>query len=190
MTSILTLYLLIQVIQMCCHGVTSTSCQQDETDSFHFSLPVSMETQNDDWDSPVQVTGAVSGWGHTLYWAGHQLQWAFAFQGCGSAPLIPASQSQQEVGRLMDARVDVDDRVYAFQLDSALARGGTRPEEEGFLALPIQDVLPAPAHIPASFWGKTWAQIELEDEEKVERLVRQFRRGHYVCYFDSESLAR
>lgn len=44
-----------QVIKMCCYGVTSTSCQQEETDSFHFSLPVSMETQSDDWDSPVQV---------------------------------------------------------------------------------------------------------------------------------------
>lgn len=43
-----------QVIQMC-YGVSSSPCQQEETESFHFSLPVSMETQSDDWDSPVQV---------------------------------------------------------------------------------------------------------------------------------------
>lgn len=38
-----------QVIQKCCHGVTSTSCQE----KFFFSLPVSMDTQSDD---SVQVS--------------------------------------------------------------------------------------------------------------------------------------
>ncbi|XP_029986448.1 DBF4-type zinc finger-containing protein 2 [Sphaeramia orbicularis] len=158
-----------EVIQTCCHGVTSTSCQQEETDSFHFSLPVSMETHNDDWDSPVQVV----------------------LQRRSS----PVQVIQQDVGRLMDIQVDMDDHGYAFQLDSALhgqhkAGGGAKQEEEGFLALPIQEIMPTPAHIPASFWGKTWAQIEQEDEEKVGKLIRQFRQGPLLCYFDSESLAR
>lgn len=41
-----------QVIQRCCYG--AISCQ-DDTDSFQLSLPVSMETPSEDWDSPVQV---------------------------------------------------------------------------------------------------------------------------------------
>ncbi|KAJ3584486.1 hypothetical protein NHX12_014981 [Muraenolepis orangiensis] len=38
--------------------------------------------------------------------------------------------------------------------------------------------------------GKSWAQIQLEDEEKVESLVQQFRHTPFLCYFDTESLAR
>lgn len=34
---------------MCCYGISG------ETDSLHFSLPISMETKSEDWDSPVQV---------------------------------------------------------------------------------------------------------------------------------------
>ncbi|XP_053273252.1 DBF4-type zinc finger-containing protein 2 isoform X1 [Pleuronectes platessa] len=147
-----------EVIQMCGHGITSTSDQQEETESFHFSLPVFMETQSDDWDSPVQVSPAEG----------------------------------RDLGQLMDVQVRLDDQVYSHQLDSALhsKAGGGATQEQGFWALPIEQILPAPAFIPESFWGKTWAQIEQEDEEKVERLVGQFRRGRFVCYFDSESLAR
>lgn len=36
-----------QVIQTCCY---------DDADSFHFSLPVTAETQSEEWDSPVQVS--------------------------------------------------------------------------------------------------------------------------------------
>lgn len=42
-----------QVIQKCCHGVSSTSCHKER---FFFSLPVSMETQSEDGDSVVQVS--------------------------------------------------------------------------------------------------------------------------------------
>ncbi|XP_073318864.1 DBF4-type zinc finger-containing protein 2 [Pagrus major] len=160
-----------EVIKMCCYGVTSTSCQQEETESFHFSLPVSMETQSDDWDSPVQRDTLPA---HT--------------------PVQVSHVDEQDLSRLMDVQVDLEDQVYSYQLDSALrgkqqAGGGAR-HEEGFWTLPIEEVLPAPAHIPESFRGKTWTQIEQEDEEKVERLVRQFRRDRFICYFDSESLAR
>ncbi|KAM8722305.1 DBF4-type zinc finger-containing protein 2 isoform 2-T2 [Acanthopagrus schlegelii] len=160
-----------KVIKMCCYGVTSTSCQQEETDSFHFSLPVSMETQSDDWDSPVQHDTLLA---HT--------------------PVQVSHVDEQDLSRLMDVQVDLEDQVYSYQLDSAL-RGERRAgdgakQKEGFWTLPIEEVLPAPAHIPESFRGKTWTQIEQEDEEKVERLVRQFRRDRFICYFDSESLAR
>lgn len=156
-----------EVIQRCCYG--AISCQ-DDTDSFQLSLPVSMETQSEDWDSPVQVV----------------------LQRARTLSDTPAQVSQAE-GRdlchLMDAQVDVEDRVYSQQLDFALHGPGDRTEE-GFWTLPIEEVRPAPERIPESFRGKTWTQIQQEDEEKVERLVRQFRRGRFICYFDTESLAR
>lgn len=101
---------------------------------------------------------------------------------------------EQDLSHLMDVQVDLEDQVYSSQLDTALhsewrAGGGGR-QDEGFWTLPIEEVLPAPAHIPESFRGKTWAQIEQEDEEKVDKLVQQFRRERFICYFDSESLAR
>lgn len=156
-----------EVIQMCCHGDSPPPCQQEETDSFHLSLPVSMETQSEDWDSPVQVASQ---------------------QGRRDAPV--QTTEGQDLSCLMDTQVDLEDQVYSYQLDSALL-GEHRPaQDQGFWTLPIEEVLPAPKHIPESFMGKTWDQIEKEDEERVDRLVRQFRRGRFVCYFDSESLAR
>lgn len=100
---------------------------------------------------------------------------------------------EQHVSRLMEVQVDLEDQTYAQQLDRALQsqqRAGDGARPEGFWSLPIEDVLPAPEHIPESFKGKTWAQIEQEDEEKVENLVQQFRQENFICYFDSESLAR
>ncbi|XP_042369072.1 DBF4-type zinc finger-containing protein 2 [Plectropomus leopardus] len=160
-----------EVIQRCCHGVTSTSQQQEETESFHFSLPSSTGTHSDDWDSPVQQ---------------------------GQTPgdtAVQVSQGEgQDLSCLMDVQVDLEDQVYSCQLDSALhserRAGGGAKQEQGFWSLPIDEVLPAPEHIPESFRGKTWTQIEQEDEERVEKLVRQFRRGRFICYFDTESLAR
>lgn len=100
----------------------------------------------------------------------------------------------QRVSRLMEVQVDLEDQMYAQQLDAALQSQQRARDvaglEDGFWALPIEEVLPAPEHIPESFRGKTWAQIEQEDEEKVEKLVRQFRKEKFICYFDSESLAR
>ncbi|XP_038595525.1 DBF4-type zinc finger-containing protein 2-like [Micropterus salmoides] len=164
-----------EVIQMCCYGVSSTSCHQRETERFHFSLPVSMETQSDDWDSPVQV---VLQRGPTL----------------SNTPVQVSQMEEQDLSRLMDVQVDLDDQVYSHQLDSALhserRTGNGARKDEGFWTLPIEEVLPAPAYIPESFRGKTWAQIEQEDEEKVDKLVRQFRQERFICYFDTESLAR
>ncbi|KAM6958000.1 uncharacterized protein LKV04_022138 [Tautogolabrus adspersus] len=148
-----------EVIQMCCYDVSSTPCQREETESFHFSIPVSTETQSDDWDSPLQV-----------------------------------SQTEgQDLSRLMDVQVQLD-QVYTYQLESALHNErqalGMAGHDQGFWTLPIDEILPVPQHIPESFRGKTWAQVEQEDEDKVEQLVRQFRGEKFICYFDSESLAR
>nr|XP_046238790.1 DBF4-type zinc finger-containing protein 2 isoform X2 [Scatophagus argus] len=163
-----------EVIQMCCYGINSTTCQQGETESVHFSLPVSMETQSDDWDSHVQVV----------------LQQQ---QTLSDTPVQVSQTEEQDLSRLMDVQVDLEDQAYSHQLDSALhgkQQAGGGGQDDGFWTLPVEEVLPAPAHIPQSFRGKTWAQIEQEDEEKVDKLVQQFRKETFICYFDSESLAR
>lgn len=102
------------------------------------------------------------------------------------APVQVSQPTRQELTCLMDLQVLLEDQVYQEQLHSALNRkhlttGGAEQEQ----ASP-----PEPQHLPESFRGKTWAQIQQEDEERVERLVRQFRRQTFTCYFDSESLAR
>lgn len=53
------IWTLPQVIQKCCHGVSSTSCHEE---MFFFSLPVSMETQSDDRDSVGQVSQRKALW--------------------------------------------------------------------------------------------------------------------------------
>ncbi|XP_012713744.2 DBF4-type zinc finger-containing protein 2 isoform X2 [Fundulus heteroclitus] len=159
-----------EVIHRCCYSLTSPHHPQEETDSFHLSLPVSMDTQSEDWDTPVQGV----------------------FQKAGTSTDVPVQvvqAEQRDLGRLMDAQVDMEDQVYSNQLDCALLGGGVQ-QDQGFWNLPTEDVLPVPEHVPKSFRGKTWAQIEQEDEERVERLVQQFRRGRFLCYFDTESLAR
>ncbi|KAK5607504.1 hypothetical protein CRENBAI_019178 [Crenichthys baileyi] len=159
-----------QVIQMCCHSLSSPNHQQEEMESLHLSLPVTMETQSEDWDTPVQGI----------------------FQRAGTSTDTPVQMAQKEgrdLGHLMDIRVDMEDQVYSNQLDSALLGGGVK-QDKGFWNLPIDNVLPVPEHIPESFKGKSWTQIQQEDEERVERLVQQFRLGRFICYFDTESLAR
>lgn len=124
----------------------------------------------------------------------HYLIQLVSLQVALQTPVQVRQIEDQHVSRLMKVQVDLEDQTYAHQLDRALqsqqrAGDGARLEE-GFWSLPIEEVLPAPEHIPESFKGKTWAQIEQEDEEKVENLVQQFRKERFICYFDSESLAR
>lgn len=91
-----------------------------------------------------------------------------------------------EVETLLEVQVDVE-QDYSEQLQWVLER----PEGRGgFLERPIESVLPAPQLIPPSFRGKSWTQIEKEDEARVLKLVQQFKTGVRTCYFDSESLAR
>lgn len=97
---------------------------------------------------------------------------------------IQMSQSyRQDLTCLMGLQVLLDNQVYKDQLHSVLHLSGEGVKQD-------QALTPGPRHIPESFRGKSWAQIQQEDEEKVERLVHQFRRHTFTCYFDSESLAR
>ncbi|XP_020513770.1 DBF4-type zinc finger-containing protein 2 isoform X1 [Labrus bergylta] len=163
-----------EVIQMYCYDISSTPCQREETESFHFSIPVSTDTTTDDWDPPLQ-SKICSQRGPTLSYA-HP-----------SYTPVQVSQTEgQDLSRLMDVQVQLD-QVYTYQLESVL---GMARQDQGFWTLPIDEILPAPQHIPESFRGKTWAQVEQEDMDKVEQLVRQFRGEKFLCYFDSESLAR
>ncbi|KAK0140105.1 DBF4-type zinc finger-containing protein 2 [Merluccius polli] len=185
---------------------------QGETESFHFSLPSSQRTgESDDWDTPVQ----------------------FALDCRELRPQVetpPVQLSQLEAWKLTcltESQVQLDDNVYAGQLDSTLrtlqansgrsqqldsalitlpANSGRsqqldsalrtlpvdsrRSRQVGYKFLPIEEVRPRPTYIPESFRGKTCAQIEQEDEEKIESLVHQFRHTAFLCYFDTESLAR
>ncbi|XP_036066745.1 DBF4-type zinc finger-containing protein 2 isoform X2 [Oryzias melastigma] len=156
-----------EVIQVCCYGISSTNYQQEEPESIHLSLPSSMATYSADWDLGVQ--GGVD----------------------ASTPVQLRLMEKHNFSHLMDVQVELEDRMYSEQLDSALfnLKGGTK-QDEGFWTLPIEEVLPAPENIPESFRGKSWVQIEKEDEEKVNKLVQQFRQGRFICYFDTESLAR
>lgn len=97
---------------------------------------------------------------------------------------IQMSQSyKQELTCLMGLQVLLEDQVYKDQLHTVFHLSGERVKQDQ--ALPSES-----RHIPESFRGKSWAQIQQEDEEKVERLVHQFRQHSFTCYFDSESLAR
>ncbi|XP_057679661.1 DBF4-type zinc finger-containing protein 2 isoform X2 [Corythoichthys intestinalis] len=144
-----------EVIQNCCHGDTLKSCPLEDTDSFHFSLPHSLQTQSD-WDSPVQVDSCV--------------------------PLI--QRQLKDFSHLTDIQVDLTDQVYSHQLELALHN--KRCAQKVHRSVPRE----VPKNLPESLQGKTWSQIEEEDEKRVDDLVRQFRQGHFVCYFDSDSLAR
>lgn len=83
----------------------------------------------------------------------------------------------------MGLQVLLKDPVYKDHLYSALHLSDEGGKQD-------QAIPPELRLVPESFRGKSWAQIQQEDEEKVERLVHQFRRHTFTCYFDSESLAR
>ncbi|XP_056157514.1 DBF4-type zinc finger-containing protein 2 [Lampris incognitus] len=172
-----------EVIQAHCYGRTCDPCQQGDTESFYFSLPDSLgSAESQDWVDAVQVAlerGAIHTESHPTLMATPPL----------TRGLVKQVGEGWDATCLMEAQVDLEDQVYSHQLDTAL-HVGRREEEEGYRARPIEEILPSPLHIPPSFRGKTWAQIEREDEEKVESLVQQFRQGRFICYFDTESLAR
>ncbi|KAM8872358.1 DBF4-type zinc finger-containing protein 2 [Synchiropus picturatus] len=160
-----------EVIQTYCYSDGSTSCQWVETESFHLSIAVSLESLSDDWDTTGQIISSSH------------------LAGCDS-PV----KARLDISLLMDVQVDLEDQVYTKHLDSALhgrdLTGSRVRQEPSFLTIPIERVFPLPKHFPDSFRGKSWAQIEREDEEKITRMIQQFRRQQFVCYFDSESLAR
>lgn len=140
------------VIRRYCYGKE----EDERSDSLHFSLPVSMETQTD-WDVEVQ-------------------------------DFKDQSEAPPGVETLLEMKVDVE-QDYTEQLQWVLENEG-KEGKGGFLDRPIESVFPAPQFVPPSFRGKSWSQIEKEDEARVLKLVQQFKSGVRTCYFESESLCR
>ncbi|XP_048477367.1 DBF4-type zinc finger-containing protein 2 isoform X2 [Rhincodon typus] len=116
--------------------------------------------------------------------------------------------ASKDLELLTDTQITLDDRGYKTQLSSVLR---FRPEEcdktdeecparseshakadqtgDGQQAPEGDRKLRSLPCVPASFAGKTWSEIMAEDDLKVEALVKEFKEGRYLCYFDSESLA-
>ncbi|MGH0151640.1 UNVERIFIED_CONTAM: hypothetical protein FKN15_029929 [Acipenser sinensis] len=106
----------------------------------------------------------------------------------------------KDLGCLKEAHIDLKDKKYELQLSSVLhlhpeaeKKENHKKEEEGNGDIKECKndngrLLPLP-HIPQSFVGKTWSQVMNEDDLKIEALVREFRDGHFRCYFESESSA-
>ncbi|CAL8288417.1 unnamed protein product [Lota lota] len=175
-------------------GCSSPGPLKGETESFHFSLSASQRTgESDSWDTPVQAA-------------------LERRELCPQVKSPPTQLGQSEAWKLTcltESHIKLDDQVYARQLDSALRTlpadsGWSQPvdsalrtlpadsgrgRQAGYRCLPIEEVRPHPPYIPESFRGKTLAQIECEDEQKVESLVQQFRHTAFLCYFDTETLA-
>ncbi|XP_061571798.1 DBF4-type zinc finger-containing protein 2 [Cololabis saira] len=185
-----------EVIQTCCHG------NQEDWDDLRLS--VAMETQSEDWDVQVElpgggasspVRGNEGSGGSTGGLDGSAGSDVGSLQvdlpgGRASSPV--RGNEGPDLSRLMEVQVDLEDQVYSHQLDRALRSEprGARDQDQGFWTLPIEQVLPVPQHIPGSFRGKSWAEIEQEDEEKVNRLVQQFRKKNFPCFFDAEAQDR
>ncbi|XP_051876432.1 DBF4-type zinc finger-containing protein 2 isoform X2 [Pristis pectinata] len=109
---------------------------------------------------------------------------------------------------ITDARISLEDHGYKTQLSSVLrsqaeecdkmevenagpAENSVKAEyvEEKTCPLETEQRLHSLPYVPPSFAGKTWSEIMAEDDLKVEALVKEFKEGRYLCYFDSESLA-
>ncbi|XP_067844201.1 DBF4-type zinc finger-containing protein 2 [Heptranchias perlo] len=114
----------------------------------------------------------------------------------------------KDLEALTDTQITLEDRGYKTQLSSVLhfqpdecdkmeeenpASSGNFAKvehvEEKMQPLEIERKLRSLPYVPASFAGKTWSEIMAEDDLKVEALVKEFKEGRYLCYFDSESLA-
>ncbi|KAG8520941.1 DBF4-type zinc finger-containing protein 2 [Galemys pyrenaicus] len=67
-------------------------------------------------------------------------------------------------------------------IDSKVNPGKTK----GAIQNNLEPVLEALPHIPPSFVGKTWSQIMTEEDIKISALVKEFREGHFHCYFDDD----
>uniref|UniRef100_UPI00398E96B1 DBF4-type zinc finger-containing protein 2 isoform X1 n=3 Tax=Pristiophorus japonicus TaxID=55135 RepID=UPI00398E96B1 len=109
---------------------------------------------------------------------------------------------------LTETQITLEDRGYKTQLSSVLhfqpdecgkmEEENPAPSENDVKAEPVEEkVQPLESerklrslpYVPATFAGKTWSEIMAEDDLKVEALVKEFKEGRYLCYFDSESLA-
>ncbi|XP_041117651.1 DBF4-type zinc finger-containing protein 2-like [Polyodon spathula] len=106
----------------------------------------------------------------------------------------------KDFGCLKEVHIDLEDKKYESQLSSVLhlhpeaeKKVNDKKEEEGNVDIKEckheNGLIPPLPHIPQSFVGKTWSQVMYEDDLKIEALVREFRDGHFRCYFESESSA-
>ncbi|KAM4698420.1 DBF4-type zinc finger-containing protein 2 [Rhinophrynus dorsalis] len=92
----------------------------------------------------------------------------------------------KNIDLLKEINVSLDED-YKSKLTSALSACPVK-EVEDIKVESEEAILPALPHVPPSFVGKTWSQIMYEDDLKIEALVRQFKKGRFHCYFESESL--
>ncbi|XP_038643095.1 DBF4-type zinc finger-containing protein 2 isoform X1 [Scyliorhinus canicula] len=117
--------------------------------------------------------------------------------------------ASKDLDLLTDTQITLEDRDYKTQLSSVLhfqpdvcdkmeeenlipSENGVKVEnveEKPQQPLEVEQKLRSLPYVPACFAGKTWSEIMAEDDLKVEALVKEFKEGRYLCYFDSESLA-
>ncbi|XP_043549260.1 DBF4-type zinc finger-containing protein 2 isoform X1 [Chiloscyllium plagiosum] len=116
--------------------------------------------------------------------------------------------ANKDLELLTDTQITLEDRGYKTQLSSVLhfqpeecdkmeeenpahTANGVKVEQVETRPQPLEGErkLRSLPYVPASFAGKTWSEIMAEDDLKVEALVKEFKEGRYLCYFDSESLA-
>ncbi|XP_066519260.1 DBF4-type zinc finger-containing protein 2 isoform X2 [Hoplias malabaricus] len=152
-----------EVIGKYCYGHSPKQIQQEEEGSFHLSLQSINESKNsEEWDNTLQV----------------------AFE--------KNTADDKRLACLMEVHINLEDQGYKSQLHTALntvledeqTEFGETKENK------VEEIFPDLPHIPQSFVGKTWAQVMLEDDLKVDGMVKEFRQGQFRCYFDSESLAK
>lgn len=131
---------------------------------------------------------------HSMSNSAESKGWDDTLQATLDAPKV----DEKNLTGLMETHISLEDQKYKSQLDSALKPVQNMEEEIleaevraiGKANVSVDEVLPDLPHIPPSFVGKTWAQVMQEDDLKIDSLVKEFREGHFRCYFDTESLAR
>lgn len=151
-----------EVIQRHCYNRSPKSNHPEEESVFHFSLHSRSESKHsDEWDNAIQVT------------------------------LKQPTTEDKHLAGLRQIHINLKDEGYKSQLDIALntVLEGVQAEPK-FEESKIEEMIPDLPHIPASFVGKTWAQVMLEDDLKIEQMVKEFRHGQFRCYFDSKSMVK
>ncbi|CAL8407187.1 unnamed protein product [Arctogadus glacialis] len=177
------------------------------TESFHYSSSGSQRTSaSDSWDTPVQATLESRGSCPPTQ-MGQSEAWKLTCLTESQVRLDNQVYAQQLDSALRTLPVE---RGWSRPLDSAdrtlpADRGRSRPSDSalrtlpadggrglqvGYRCVPVEELRPCPRYIPESFRGKTLAQVQWEDQEKVEALVQQFRGSAFLCYFQTEALAR
>ncbi|XP_039613795.1 DBF4-type zinc finger-containing protein 2 isoform X2 [Polypterus senegalus] len=146
-----------KVIQEYCYGVA-----QEEEGAFHFVLNSLTKPGN------FSISGSSTEWDVPVKF-----------------DTEPPKSEVLDLEALKEVRVNLEDKLYESQLYSVLHLPPQSKEENGDAVK--EEILPPMPHVPPSFVGKTWSQVMYEDDLKIEALVREFRSGHFRCYFQSDS---